>query len=64
MINTKAIKDTSINTIAIGLTSSGAMAMAAGKYTHGTILIATGAGLEYMKYHWRSLENKISKKKK
>ena len=58
-INTRAIRDTSINTVAIGLTGSGAVALTSGKYLHGAILIFAGALLEYLKYHWRFLGNKI-----
>ena len=63
-INRKAIRDTSINTIAIGLTGAGAVALTSGKYIHGAILILAGAGLEYLKYHWRFISNSIEKKKK
>ena len=63
-INRKAIRDTPINTIAIGLTGAGAAALTSGKYIHGAILILAGAGLEYLKYHWRLISNSIEKKKK
>ena len=64
MIDKNTIKDTTINTIAIGLTGSGAVALTSGKYIHGSILILAGAALEYLKYHWRHLSNSIKKKKR
>ena len=64
MLDRKAIRDTSINTIAIGLTGSGAVALTSGKYIHGVILIAAGAGLEYLKYSWRLISKKIEKRKR
>ncbi len=55
----REIRETAINTIAIGLTGSGAMFMQQGNIYKGLILILTGAALEYWKYSLRYLGNKI-----
>lgn len=55
----KNIRETSINTIAVGLVGAGAMLLQNKKFLHGAVLILTGAALEYWKYHLRFLENKI-----
>lgn len=58
-ISKRDVRETAINTIAIGLTSSGAIALQAGNYVPGIVQIAVGALLEYWKYHLRHLGNKI-----
>jgi len=59
LITKREARETAINTIAIGLTASGAFELQNHNWVAGAILIITGALLEYWKYSLRYLGNKI-----